>query len=414
MIKVNHYSADKIGGAARAATRLHRALRENRGIDSRMIVLEKSNDDHTIHQLNNGRAGHLCNAFYAAVDGIPRRITRSTDEVPRSAAWSSRLTAKKMNSSSCDVTHLHWINGGLLSIEQIGKLTKPLVWTLHDMWAFCGSEHLATDSETARWRTGYRERRKNSHFDLDRWAWKRKKKSWTRPMQIVAPSQWLADCVRQSELMSSYPIHVIPNPLDTNSYKPMNKLAARGLLNLPRDRDLILFGAINGTKLPYKGWDLLLPALQEVGQLWPDADAVVFGQGRPQSPPWLPFNVHWMGHVYDDFTLAALYSAADVLVVPSRQEAFGQTGSEAQACGCPVVGFDATGIRDVVSNGISGLLVKPYDASALAQAILKLLGNKSLREQFSLAARKRAIRLWSFENVSVQYENVYKRAIDEL
>lgn len=411
MLKVTHYSADRIGGAARAALRIHLALRQLEIIDSRMIVTEKQNDDYTIDEIDKGFFGRL-NAFVkSGIDELPKRLIKPNDNAPRSAGWSTRLSAQFVNSNPADIAHLHWINGGFLSVEEIGKIKKPIVWTLHDMWPFCGAEHLAPDTPNTRWRTGYQKSPDINGIDLDRWVWKRKKSYWNKPMHIVTPSRWLAECVRESELMKNLSVHVVPNALNTDTYKPMDKLAARFLLNLPTNRKLILFGAIKGTKLTYKGWDLLVPALTEVVKNCPNTEAVIFGQGCPESPPDLPIKVHWMGHLYDDFTLAALYSAADLLAIPSRQESFGQTGSEAQACGCPVVAFDATGLKDVVSHENTGLLVKPYDSSAMASAIITLLRNESLAYKYGTSAQIRARHLWSFPVVAKQYSEVYEQAV---
>lgn len=410
-LSVTHYSGDRLGGAARAALRLHAAFRQHQILDSNMVVAEKTNDDYTISSLNEGIPGQLCSIIKSAVDALPRRLSSSHGSMPRSAGWATRLTAKDVNANPSDIAHLHWINGAFLSVEEVGRITKPLVWTLHDMWPFCGAEHLAPDTPNARWRIGYTPSSDIGGFDFDRWVWKRKKASWKKPIHIVTPSRWMADCARQSLLMCDFPVHVVPNALDVDTYKPMDKLVARRLLNLPANRKLILFGAIKGTQLSYKGWDLLMPALAAVVKESPDADAVVFGQGCPQEPPELPIKIHWMGHLYDDFTLAALYSAADTLVIPSRQENLPQTGSEAQACGCPVVAFDATGLKDVVSHEKTGLLVKPYDSAELASAIVAMLKNDEMRRQYGIAARERAQRLWSYATVAGQYKYVYETAI---
>lgn len=375
-----------------------------------MVVSEKKIDDHAVTGLNSGVGGGLCSIFKSAIDAVPRRLANPSDGMPRSAGWATRVTGKYVNSASSDIAHLHWVNGALLSIEEIGKIRKPLVWTLHDMWPFCGSEHLAPDKPEARWRTGYLPSTEITGFDIDRWCWKRKKASWQNSIHIVAPSRWMADCVRSSSLMSEFPVYVIPNALNVDVYKPMGKSEARHLLNLPQNQKLVLFGAIKGTQLSYKGWDLLMPALSSVVKEFSGAAAVIFGQSKPAEPMAWPFQVHWMGHLHDDFTLAALYSASDVLVIPSRQEAFGQTGSEAQACGCPVVAFNATGLKDVVENEVTGFLVNPYESSALASAVVKILKSDALRCQFGFAARERALRLWSASTVVEQYTKVYEIA----
>lgn len=130
---------------------------------------------------------------------------------------------KRINESDVDIVHMHWVQGEMLSIADIGKIRKPVVWTLHDMWAFCGAEHLAWDD---RWQDGYRRQNRPLHesgFDLNRWTWQRKRKHWRRPFHIVCPSQWLAKCVRSSALMHSWPVTVVPNPIDTNRWQPVDQ-----------------------------------------------------------------------------------------------------------------------------------------------------------------------------------------------
>ena len=144
--------------------------------------------------------------------------------------------------------------------------------------------------------------------------------------------------------MGDWPFTVIPYPIDLNVWAPCDQAQARALLGLPADRPLVLFGAIGGSADPRKGADLLLEALQRLhsqvaGTPLEQLELVVFGQSRPAQPPNLGFPIHYSGHLHDHLSLRLLYVAADVMVVPSRQEAFGQTASEAQACGTPVVAF---------------------------------------------------------------------------
>ena len=410
-LDIVHYSGDRLGGAARAAYRIHAALKLTPELRSRMVVAFPTTDDPTIASVGAGLKRRLSRMVSPFVDALPLRLAAPGDRLPRSAGWAGQITAAAINAEVMDVAHLHWICGGFLSVDDIGRIRRPLVWTLHDMWAFCGAEHLADDTAESRWRSGYPPTGHTAaRFDIDRWAWRRKRARWQTPMHIVAPSRWLARCVQDSALMRQWPVCVIPNPLDLANFKPMDRLAARRLLNLPERTRLVLFGAIKGTQLPYKGWDLLQPALAALAQAEPDVQAVIFGQSEPPSPPALGIKIHWMGHLFDDFSLAALYSAADVLVIPSRQESFGQTGSEAQACGCPVVAFDTTGLQDVVAHDETGLLTRPFDSGELASNLLALLRNDSLRQQFSLNARLRAERLWSYARVSAQYLEVYKHA----
>lgn len=415
-MKITHISSDSIGGAARAANRLHQALVAKTGNNSEMIVRSKNIDDwRSMSPI--GSLGLAIPNLIPFLDVLPTKLQRTTNQLPHSAAWISTIHARSINALAADVIHVHWACAGFLSIEQMACITKPTVWTLHDMWGFCGAEHLAADTSNARWRLGYEKTNRDPlhrGFDIDRWVWRRKQAAWKRPMHIVAPSRWLADCARSSALMHNWNVTVVPNTLDVDKYKPISKKLAREILCLPLDVKLILFGAIKGTEAPHKGWDLLQPALATVAADVSKVHGVIFGQGEPEHPPVLGMPLHWLGHIYDDATLALLYSAADVMVVPSRQESFGQTGSEAQSCGCPVVAFNATGLTDVVEHGQTGYLAEPYSSDDLAKGIEWVLADDERHARLSTQARERAVRLWSHHVVVPQYLEVYRRAMEAL
>ncbi len=413
-MNISLLSSDSIGGAARAALRLHQALVADSQVNSKMIVRQKVNDDWRI----TGPEGKLANAasmFRLTLDGLPTHLQRTAKLIPHSAAWVSTISSNAINHSDADVINLHWICAGFLSIEEIGRITKPVVWTLHDMWPFCGAEHLAKYDENSRWHTGYSKTNRDPldrGLDIDRWVWLRKQKAWQRPMHIVTPSRWMAECASSSLLMHNWNITVIPNTLDLNKYKPIPKLLARNILCLPLKAKLIMFGAIRGVEAQHKGWDLLQTALTRVAQHLPDAQCIIFGQNEPKDPPTIGMPLNWMGHLHDDYTLALLYSAADVVVVPSRQENLPQTGTEAHACGCPVVAFDATGLRDVVVHGQTGYLAGPYSSEDLAKGIEWVLADEERHARLSALARERAVRLWSHQVVVSQYQEVFRRAME--
>ena len=401
-MKVYHLStSDTLGGAARAAFRIHLACLRNQ-IDSRMMVGQKNSDLHSI----NANTSRFSRLKRLAKQAISRKIIswQRTNGTHSLGLFPSGLV-KKLNSDNVDVLNLHWVGGEFLSVKDIGKFHKPVVWTLHDMWAFCGAEHYAENEE---WQNGYSSR---SFWDLDRWVWTRKKKAWTRPMYIVTPSAWLADCVKKSALMGSWQVRNIPNPLDTQVFQPRGKLLSREILGLPLDKKLVLFGAISPTADRRKGWDLLQLALQKLSQTADGVVGVVFGQSEPLNPPKLGLPLHWMGYLHDDITLSLLYSAVDVMVVPSRQDNLPQTSTEPQACGTPVVAFDVCGLPSAVEHKQTGYLAKPFDIDDLAHGISWVLSDQERSQKLSSQARERAVRLWSPEVVAKQYLEVYEEAI---
>lgn len=401
------------GGAGRAALKLHRALRAL-GVDSRLQVRRKRTDSPTVmitKPLVRKAIGRLSAPFVPRLMSLQRTANRGL----HSPAWLSSGIVDELNRSDADVLQLNFVSG-LLSIEEIGQLEKPVVWRLSDMWAFSGTEHYGDDGPAARWRTGYRTDNRpasDSGPDIDRWAWQRKRRAWTRPMHIVAPSRWLAACVRGSALMRGWPVTVIPTALDVTQFQPWPKHTARAVLGLPPELPLVLFGAISGGTDPRKGREFLAAALATLPSRIPGVAGVIFGQSEPADPPRFGVPLYWMGHLHDDATLSLLYSAADVMVIPSRQDNLPQTGIESQSCGCPVVTFDTSGLPDVVEDRETGYLAAPFEVQDLARGIEWVLADRARHEALSRRSRQRALRLWAPDVVVPQFLEVYRRAIEE-
>ena len=411
--------SDSVGGGPRAAYRIHSALREA-GIHSTMYVNQAALGDWTV----KGPATTLAKLqakLYSGLGGVLGRLIKTNRATHHSFACLPTSWASKINTSNTDVVHLHWVNGEMLSIADLGKIRKPIVWTLHDMWAFSGAEHYQSDEHDARWRKGYFKHNRisgESGFDWNRWVWQRKQKHWqalaNKRIHIVTPSRWLTQCAAESALMKNWQVHVVPNPLNTDIWQPADKSTARALLHLPQAKPLLLFGAIGGSVDPRKGFDLLLQALAALKTATPDLQLLVFGQEAPEgeiNPYGIPS--HYFGHVQDDALLQLLYSAADVMVVPSRQESFGQTASEALACGLPVAAFASTGLVDVVDHKVTGYLAKPFDTEELAFGIQWILENQQDSAKLRYAARQRAVDLFSYPVIAKQYQAVYQQAIDQ-
>jgi len=401
--------SDISGGAARAAYRIHKAIGQY-GIESSMLVNRAIAGDPEILGVT-GNWKKLFNIVRPRSAALLRQFLKTDNPIVHSPAIMPTGWPARLGRSDADLLHLHWVNGEMMSIRGIGKINKPIVWTLHDMWAFCGAEHYTEDF---RWRDGYdQDNRPDSEagFDLNRWTWRRKLKHWKDPLHIVTPSQWLADCVQQSALMSDWPVTVIPNALDVDSWQPVEKQQARELLQLPQDAPLVLFGALGGTADPRKGFDLLRSALDHLRGEIKGLKIVIFGQRAPVVAEDFGFPVSYLGHLHDDISLRLAYSAADVMLVPSRQEAFGQTALEALTCGTPVIAFAATGLLDVVKHKETGYLAKPFDSADFAAGIQWVLADNDNHEELCSAARRDAIERFSYNTVAEKYALVYENAL---
>lgn len=405
VLHVNH--SDINGGAARAAYRIHHALRDS-GVDSTMVVNVAAAGDWTVE----GPSGKVNKGVIARVRPRIRNLLlktlRTQNPIIHSLAILPSNWVERINASDAHVVHLHWI-GEMLSIADISRIKKPIIWTLHDMWAFCGAEHYTEDN---RWQEGYHASNRPSHesgFDLNRWTWQRKRKHWKAPFQIVTPSQWLGDCVSKSALMPDWPVKVVPNPIDTQSWQPINQSLARQLYHLPQNVSLLLFGAMGGGQDPRKGFDLLLTALGHLHQA-SKLELVVFGQREPKQPIESGFTVHYVGHLHDNLSLQLLYSSVDAMIIPSRQDNLPNTGIEAQACGTPVVAFNVGGLPDIVDHQKTGYLATPFNTHDLAAGIQWVLAQRETGD-LGQQVRKHAVAKFSAPVVAEQYRAVYAQII---
>lgn len=421
-IKVLHISPDEDGGgAAKAAYRLHQAI-QGQNIISEMLVLKKHTSDQSVQSLRDSLFGKIRSQFYKKINRAKNAIDpafQTDNPTLHSFGNSGYGLVNRINQSDADIVHLHWITG-MLSIEDIAKISKPIVWTMHDMWAICGGEHYVPDDTSgSRFRAGYLENNRPSYesgSDLNKDAWNAKLSAWNNKVfSIVGCSTWLAQCAKDSPLFKKSQIYAINFPLNvSNQWTPYPKMASREIFNLPKHKKLILAGAVGGVNNFYKGGDLLKEALDYLSDVAKaECEVILFGQEvNEQFKDW-PLSVHNVGKISDQDLLAQLYSCADVVIMPSRQEAFGQIASEAQACGVPVAAFKIGGPLDIVEHKKTGWLAPPYDTQDLAKGIEWILTSLSSQEM-SQASRERAIELFSEQTIGQQYIDVYKQTLLKL
>lgn len=311
-----------------------------------------------------------------------------------------------------DVLHLHWTNFGFLSLnglEKLLRLGKPVVWTLHDQWAFTGGCHYSRGCE--RFKTHCRQcpfLRRPGDRDLSARIFEKKRKALENaPLTVVACSDWLAGEARQSALLGGFPVHSIPNPIDTTVWQPTDRAAARQTLGLPQDKKLVLFGAGN-LRDERKGFQFLAEAMRGVN----GAELVVFGKADPSALAMLPFPVHHLGVLSSENGLIAAYNAADALAVPSLEDNLPNTIVEALACGTPVVAFATGGIPEMILPEKTGWLAPLRDADALAEGLRwALFAEKSNARRE--AARAFALKNYAEAAVAAQYQAVYRSSKNE-
>ena len=417
-VDILHLSTSDIeGGAARAAYRLHTALRQI-GVDSHMLVQAKASRDASVSAAYRKQSlGAIGARLRPGADHLPLAPYRNSGTAHFSTQWIPEGIAHQVHRRAPGVVHLHWVCDGYVQIESMPRLGRPTVWTLHDMWAFTGGCHYSEGCERYRAACGRCPQLPSERaHDVSRWVWWRKAKAWRQwPLTVVSPSHWLAERARHSSLFGAVPIRVIPHGLDLTLFRPVERNLARELLRIPQDgRRLVLFGALSAARDPRKGFDLLQRALGRLnGSEWKDRlRLATFGADPSEIDGELGLPCTHFGVLRDDLSLVLAYSAADAMVVPSREEAFGQTAAEALACGAPVVCFDSSGLREVVDHRVNGYRAECYDVDDLARGITWVLERDTRERVLSEQAREKAQAVFSVEAEARAHERLYREMLD--
>lgn len=413
-MRISHLStSDSSGGAARAAYRLHSGLRRL-GLQSKMLVQEKKTFDPDVQRIAwpmdvRSRISRTVRRKMIAGDAKrypnrPRGLEMFSDD----RTEHGKQVARQL--PPCDVATLHWVAG---FVDYRGFFASvppalPLVWRLADMNALTGGCHYDNHCGKYVARCGACPQLNSADpRDLSHQIWQRKHESLTinRPggMHLVATSRWIAAEAQRSSLLGKFPVTIIPNALDTNDFAPRNKQFCREMLGLPPDAQVVLFVA-DDTNNIRKGFGMLAEALRQM-----DADPrltlLSLGVGRPEVGGALR-HVH-LGKVSNDRFLSAIYSAADVYVIASLQESFGQTVIESMACGTPVVGFASGGIPDMVRPGVSGELAPTGDVLSLRMAVQRVLSDEGMRLTMSENCRRIALEEYTLDVQARAYASLY-------
>lgn len=409
-MRVLHVSvSDSYGGAAIAAWRIHDAIRRS-GADSRMLVGRKGRADRSVVEQYHGLAGKArLRASQMVEDWILRR-QHSPNPILHSLGLLPTAAPNAIAASNPDIINLHWINQATISIGEIARLEKPLVWTLHDTWPFSGCEHYDDMAHPGRFARGYTSNSRapgHTGSDLDAWNFQRKRKLWQHAnITIVTPSRWLGEQSRKSSLFAGRPHHVIPYPIDLDRFRALPKDAARAVLGLgSANRVFSFLGATDDSR---KGFDLLAKALWALPEAKRAQLTLLTGGGGALGglPPGL--TVHAVGRLNDEIAINAFHAAADMFCAPSREDNLPLTVMEALASGTPVLAFAVGGMPDMVADGICGALIAPFDTHALAKAIADRIDDGDGNERAAIAARRQAESIFSPQAVADRYCALYR------
>ena len=406
-LSVLHLSTwDNAGGSGRAAYRLHTSLRD-RGIRSRMLVGYKQTSDPDVRVIGG--------AFHQ-LDKLCGRLVDQTDRQYLFYPSSFFLPSARWVRDA-DVIQVFNTHGGYLSHRALGPLSrlKPVVWRLSDMWALTG--HCSYSYECDRWKIGCGQcphllEFPALHRDTTAALWRVKQRIYKESsLVIVTPSKWLGELARQSPLLNRFPIHWIPNGLNTDLFRPMPKKEARQLLGVNSQGPILLFSCAS-VQQERKGAKLLQEALKLLAQeRKEELTLLVAGEGASRWQMAGPFQVHGTEQTNDDRMLAAIYSAADLFVLPTLADNLPNGILESMACGTPAVSFAVGGVPEAVRHLETGYTAQPDDAQDLARGIRLLLENDELRSRLGVQCRRLIEQEYTLELQAHRFEQLYRNIL---
>jgi putative colanic acid biosynthesis glycosyltransferase len=390
------------GGAAQIAHTLYQSLNEKEKISCYFVYGKGMGSE----DKNSYKFGYWPEIYFHWI------LTRYTGLQGYGSWFSTKKLEKIIIEEKFDLIHLHNLHGYYLNLSFINFLKKtniPIIWTLHDGWSITG--RCAYCFNCTRWKTGCGKCPDLSLYpktfiDSSNFMWKKKKKYFSSGWNpiLVCPSQWLADIVKESYL-KEFSVKIIANAVNTKVFKPKDKNTVREKYGIPSEKKIVLILAAD-LEDERKGVKYFFESLNYIQV----KDGMVITVGEKinyDKIKGLEFEIKQMGYIKDQDELSNIYNLADVFCISSLNDNFPNTVIEAMACGIPVVGFKVGGISEQVTENC-GILVTLKDTKTLGKAIEKLLKEETIRKNFSLNCRERALQKYNINVFGNNYINLYK------
>ncbi len=377
-MKVLHICyTDSVGGAAKAAFRYHSAL-QKKGIDTKMLVYHKKlSENPSIIQMKG-----IKEKLYAYFGFYIQRFLISTFKKRKGNDFSimcfpDNIFVRKINKLNPDIVHFHYLGPGIISIKGLSLIKQKIVWTLHDSFIFTGGCHTPGNClkyEVACGSCDYLGSSKKNDISKQFWNYKSKYLSDFQNINLTSPSNWMKNCAEASSIFKNKSVECIPNLIDTDLYNPKSKVESKSFFGIDSSIKIITTGGSNFEFDPNKGMNFFLDSLQYLDNK-SNIEIFIFGTKKKGKEIFKGFTLNYLGYVSTQDLLVTLFSASDVVVVPSKQESFGQVAVEAMACGSPVVAFNTSGLKDIVEHKVNGYLAEAFNAQDLAKGIQFVLSN---------------------------------------
>ena len=399
-MKILHISfSDNRGGASIAGYNIFKSQKMY-GFNVKFLCLEKFNKDDDVIEFNQNQLSKKISIYKQSLD---RRIIKIFIN-DRNNSYSTGLFGsgllKYINKFDCDIVNIHWINNSMLSISEIGKIKKKIVWNLHDMWPFCGTEHFSYQNH-------YQNRySKLSFFDLNKFIWNKKFNNFNNKINFISPSNWMHNCAKSSEIFKKTKGTKIPYTIDFDNWKFNKQDIAKNKIGLNYDKSekVVIFGSERGSKIDRKNFKTVIQSLENISKKI-KIRLLVFGESEKNYEK-KNLSVNYLGKILDKKYLNYIYSASDVLAMPSKLETFGLIAIESILSGTPCVAFANTGLEEIIEHKINGYLSNYLDQSDYEKGLMFFL-NKNKKTDLN-DHRNKIIDKFDNKKICFEYINFYK------
>lgn len=338
--------------------------------------------------------------------------TRLFDRHGLASKKATRNFVNSLKKINPDIIHLHNIHGYFLNyptlFNYLSEFNKPIVWTLHDCWAFTGHCTHYENIGCYKWKTQCKKCPQLETYPASSWLdnsknnFQLKKKYFTMPknMHIITVSNWLKKEVKQS-FLSNYEIGTIYNGLDTQLFKPTKNNELRVKFNLSNSKIILGVASVWSKN---KG---LLDFINLSHELNEDEKIVLIGLNKTQIQN-LPSNIIGLERTQNVEELINWYSTADVYVNTSVEESFGLTTVEALACNTPVIVYNSTANPEIINDDV-GLCIDKNNILQLRESISKILNTP--KESYKRVCRSHVLRNFDNKDKIQEYMNLYESLI---
>lgn len=405
-LKVLHIATDTSGGAGGAMMRIHQSLLDA-GVDSKVLVRYNNNFDATYKAVPSTKCGfwygtkigrlirrilHQWNCYVSQRD----LVFEKRKNIDRDLCFTLPISEYKIHTHPltewADIIHLHWIQDFLDFPSFFENVKKPIIWTIHDMNPMFGGFH------HVRLRDKYMDR----FGELERACYSIKKDalSRNRNVSIVALSKEMHNMLAVHEFFIGRTIHDIANSVDTGIFTLGDKQKLRCKYGIPMNSYILLFanGHLNDTE---KGLVELVRALEILNNK--ELTLLCVGNGELPKSNINTIQLHRMSNQEE---MAQMYQMADMLVMPSKQEAFALTPLEAMSCGKPVVITPVSGANDLMRT-FTGEIAMNFTPEAIAEAIKNAMKKEYDEEQI----RSYIVDNYNLDIIGQKYIDVYNQLI---